>query len=112
MYVGAGCRVIHVLVGVGVGFNLLLNDSNTNNNNKTQVITTSKGSGGSEKEFPVELSPGIIAGFGFIILNCACVVSFGLFNKNFVPKSYGHVSLALYAAYLAVSFLLLFGAFS
>ena len=78
--------------------------------NNSQVATTSKGSS-SERVIPVELSPGIVAGFGFIILNCACVVCFGLFNKRFIPKTYGRVSMALYATYLAVSFLLLFGAF-
>ena len=65
----------------------------------------------SRKTFAVHLSPGIIAGFCFLMLNCTCIALFGIFNRNVVPKEYGYVSASMYGVYLIVSLLLLFDAF-
>jgi sodium/potassium/calcium exchanger 6 len=86
--------VFNMLIGTGAGFGVLLSSDDPG--------VAKNGT------FAVELSPGIIAGFVFIIINCAAVAAFGVFNKNFVPKEYGRVSTGLYCIYLVTSFLLLF----
>ena len=83
--------VFNMLVGIGAGFGLLLSEEGV-------------------ESYPVSLQSGIIAGFGFLIVNCAAIIAFGVFNKHMVPKKYGFVSLAMYGLCLLVSFLLLFGA--
>ena len=86
--------VFNMLVGTGVGFSILLSSDDPD---------VSK-----DATFVVELSPGIIAGFCFIMINSGAIAAFGTFNKNFVPKEYGYASASLYVVYLITSFLLLF----
>jgi sodium/potassium/calcium exchanger 6 len=89
--------VFNMLIGTGVGFSILLSSDNPD------VAKNGR--------FAVELSPGITAGFCFIIVNCAAIAAFGVFNDNFVPKQYGYASASLYGVYMITSFLLLFKIF-
>ena len=102
--------VFNMLVGVGVGFAMLLSsddedaadgDDQENKNDKSSATSSSD-------SYKVTLPSGVLVGFIFIIVNCAAVTAFGVFNKNFVPKKYGFVSLTMYAIYLIVSFILIF----
>ena len=58
----------------------------------------------------VELSSGLLAGLIFLTFNCACLIGFGVLNGNFIPGKYGYVCVTIYACYILVSFVLLFGA--
>ena len=49
----------------------------------------------SHRTFAVRLSPGIVAGFAFLMLNCTCVALFGVCNRGVVPKECGFVSAAM-----------------
>mmetsp|Transcript_8009 Transcript_8009/g.20484 ORF Transcript_8009/g.20484 Transcript_8009/m.20484 type:complete len:106 (-) Transcript_8009:210-527(-) len=82
--------VFNMLVGIGVGFATLL-------------------SAEGKHSTPVELSPGLLAGLSFLITNCILLIGFGIFNKNVVPGKYGYACVAIYATYIFVSFILLFG---
>ena len=72
----------------------------------SRALATSSDNG--NPSYDVNVPAGIVVGFIFIIVNCAAIAAFGIFNRNFVPKSYGFVSLTMYALYLVTSFVLLF----
>jgi solute carrier family 24 (sodium/potassium/calcium exchanger), member 6 len=75
--------VFNILVGLGMGFSSLA------------AIT-----GQATNE--VSVSPSIITGFVFIIINCIAMLAVGLTHGR-IPKHFGYGALALYFAYVATS---------
>lgn len=82
--------VFNILIGLGGGFTKL--------NSITGELYTE-----------VQLNPLIIAGLGFLAVNCVLVMVSGLIvNRGKIPKGYGYVALTLYAIYIVVSMVLQF----
>jgi sodium/potassium/calcium exchanger 6 len=82
--------VFNILLGLGLGFRSL--ESQTGN-----------------EESVVSLSAPIISGFVFILLNCAMILTIGLFiGKGRIETSYGYVAVSLYAIYVITSITLEF----
>lgn len=82
--------VFNMLVGLGLGF-----------------WTRLRSDGG---ETPVKIDAGLGVGFAMIALNCALVVATGVARGGSLPRTFGYVSLSLYAAYLCLSIAVLFTA--
>ena len=73
--------VFNLLVGLGVGFNLLNN---------------SNGGGSSEVEF----SPAIWTGLAFMFSHCVLILVAGVWwNDGFIPAKFGYISASIYIAY-------------
>jgi sodium/potassium/calcium exchanger 6 len=82
--------VFNILVGLGLGFSSL-----------------SAKTGEAEKE--VQLSPSVLTGFIFIVLNTLMVIVSGVFiMKGFIPKQFGYLAVGLYLIYVATSLVLQF----
>jgi Ca2+/Na+ antiporter len=78
------------LIGLSLGFSSL-------------AIATGK------PEAVVVLSPSIVTGFVFILINTVMLVVVGTcFNVGRIPKEFGYVMLSLYVAYVLLSVLLQF----
>lgn len=77
--------VFNILVGLGLGFSSLAAQS-----------------GNVEAE--VALSPSVITGFVFILLNAVALLVTGLgFGKGRIPKQFGYLALTVYSVYLVTS---------
>lgn len=77
--------VFNILLGLGFGFRSLQSQT-------------------GKEESAVSLSAPIVSGFIFIILNCATILTAGLFvGKGRFQTSYGYVAVTLYAIYVIVS---------
>jgi sodium/potassium/calcium exchanger 6 len=77
--------VFNILIGLGLGFSGLA----------TQT-------GNPVKE--VSLSAPVKTGFVFILLNCVCIIIFGIvWGKGRIDSYYGYVAIGLYAIYVSTS---------
>lgn len=100
--------LFNILVGLGIGFTILSKQQlgssdddelgNISNNDNVGYHRSSH-----EAEFasiPVSLNNPLRVGFLFAILNGLLVIFMGIFvGKGTIPKYYGYIALAIYAAY-------------
>ena len=77
--------VFNILIGLGLGFSNL-------------AAHTGK------PDATVSLSPSIITGFAFILVNCASILGTGtILGKGRIESYYGYMALGLYTLYMASS---------
>lgn len=77
--------IFNILVGLGLGFSSLA----TKTGNPVATVS---------------LSPPIVTGFVFVLLNCTTILVLGLaFGKGRIETSYGYVALSIYCVYLVAS---------
>lgn len=82
--------VFNILLGLGLGFRSLENQT-------------------GKEESAVSLPSPILAGFVFIIVNCATILAVGIFvGKGRIETSYGYVAVTLYTIYVITSITLEF----
>lgn len=76
----------NILMGLGLGFGRLAAQT-------------------GQSEFQVSLSPSVVTGFLFIVLNSVTIIATGLFVGEIgtIPKNYGYIALTLYTVYLVTS---------
>jgi sodium/potassium/calcium exchanger 6 len=76
----------NILMGLGLGFGRLAAQT-------------------GQSEFQVSLSPSVVTGFLFIVLNSVTIIATGLFFGEIgtIPKNYGYIALTLYTVYLVTS---------
>jgi solute carrier family 24 (sodium/potassium/calcium exchanger), member 6 len=77
--------VFNILIGLGLGFSNLQSQT-------------------GKQETSVELSPPIITGFIFVVINCCTILAVGTwFGKGRIEPYYGYISVGLYAIYVITS---------
>lgn len=76
--------IFNILIGLGGGFAQLSEDQ-------------------GQEEFDVELTPSILVGFIFMVLNSVLVIGGGIMYKGHIPKGYGYAALTLYVLYVVIS---------
>ena len=80
--------VFNILIGLGLGFSSLSAQT-------------------GERDIPVALSPSVVTGFFFVMLNCAAIVGVGVFlGQGTIPKQHGYLALTLYSLYVISSIVL------
>jgi sodium/potassium/calcium exchanger 6 len=77
--------LFNILVGLGLGFSSLAGKT-------------------GNAEAAVSLSPSVVTGFLFIVVNTGTILTTGLLlGKGKIPKKYGYIALTLYSLYLVTS---------
>lgn len=85
--------VFNILVGLGLGFSSLAAQT-------------------GQPERKVELSPSVLTGFAFVAGHCLCLLATGVFLcRARIPRQFGYLSLAIYAAYVITSITLQYSKF-
>jgi sodium/potassium/calcium exchanger 6 len=77
--------VFNILVGLGLGFSSLAAQTGVPERN-------------------VSLSPSVLAGFVFLTINAACILTAGMvFGKGRIFKPFGYLAISLYIVYVVTS---------